>query len=99
MIVTHPHTDHYRGAETISRHLDINHYYDSGFLSTKPGYLAFLAAMQGRSWNAAGVDQSHIGLSDFGILDWGNEISAEFLDAWPGSNQGLGPRNTVVNNA
>ena len=99
LIVTHPHTDHYRGAETISRHFDIEHYYDPGFPSTAVGYNAFLNAMRGTGGQAARANQAHIGEANFGVLDWGSELSAEFLYAWPGSNQGLGSGNTAVNNS
>lgn len=99
LIVTHPHTDHYRGAETISRHFDIRHYYDPGFPSDKVGYVAFLAAMVGSSGQPPRADNIHIGMSNFGDLDWGSELSAEFLYSWPGSNAGLGSGNTAVNNA
>ena len=99
LIVTHPHSDHYRGAETISRHFDIQHYYDPGYPSNKSGYLSFLAAMQGTDSAAPRAETVHIGLDNFGVLDWGRELDAEFLYAWPGSNQGLGSGSTAENNA
>ena len=98
LIVTHPHTDHYRGAETISRHFDVQHYYDPGYPSDKVGYLAFLDAMQGTDDEAPRAQSVHTGFDDFGTPDWGSEIDAEFLYAWPGSNQGLGSGNTAENN-
>jgi len=99
LIVTHPHTDHYRGAETISRHFEIRNYYDPGFPSTAVGYVAFLDAMRGTGGNPPRADAVHLGRANFGTLDWGSEISAEFLYAWPGNNQGLGSGNTAVNNS
>ena len=99
LIVTHPHTDHYRGAETISRHFDIRHYYDPGFPSTAVGYVAFLDAMRGSNGNPPRANHIHLGLPNFGALEWGSEIEAEFLYAWPGSNQGLGSGGTAVNNS
>lgn len=99
LIVTHPHTDHYRGAETISRHFDIRHYFDPGFPSDKVGYVAFLGAMQGTTGNPPRADNIHLGLSSFGNLDWGSEISADFLYSWPGDNTGLGSGNTAENNS
>ena len=100
MIVTHPHTDHYRGAETISRHFDINHYYDPGFPSTRSGYNKFLRKMQGTEDNEpARADTNHIGIANFGTPDWGSELTVEFLYAWPGSNAGLGSGNTAENNS
>jgi competence protein ComEC len=100
LIVTHPHTDHYRGAETISRHFDINHYYDPGYPGEKVGYLAFLGAMRGTADNPPRAANLHIGIDNFGTPDWGSEIDAEFLYGWPGSSDGLGTRdNTIENNS
>lgn len=99
LIVTHPHTDHYRGAETISRHFEIKHYYDPGYPSDKSGYLSFLAAMQGTESAAPRAETIHIGFDNFGVSDWGSELDAEFLYAWPGTNAGLGSGNTAENNA
>jgi competence protein ComEC len=99
LIVTHPHTDHYRGAETISRHFEIKHYYDPGYPSDKSGYLSFLAAMQGTGSAPPRADTVHVGFDDFGTPDWGSELDAEFLYAWPGTNARLGSGNTAENNA
>ncbi len=99
MIVTHPHIDHYSGSETLSRHFDIRHYYDPGFPSTKDGYIAFLAAMQGTGTEPARADEIHLGIDNFDTPDWGSEIDVAFLYAWPGSNDGLGSGNTAVNNS
>jgi hypothetical protein len=81
LIVTHPHTDHYRGAETISRHFEIKHYYDPGYPSDKSGYLSFLAAMQGTENAPPRAEFIHIGFDNFGVPDWGSELDAEFLYA------------------
>lgn len=85
LIVTHPHTDHYRGVETISRHIKIRHYYDPGYPSDKSGYLSFLAAMRGTESAPPRAETMHIGVDNFGVPDWGSELDAEFLYAWPGS--------------
>ena len=97
--MTHPHIDHYRGAETISRHFEIKHYYDPGFPSDKTGYVAFLAAMDGSSGQPPRAENVHIGPGNFGDLDWGSELDAEFLYSWPGNNAGLGTENTLINNS
>jgi competence protein ComEC len=99
LIVTHPHTDHYRGAETISRHFDIQHYYDPGFPRNASGYVAFLNAMRGTSGQPPRADSIHIGVDNFGDLNWGSELTAEFLYSWPGSNSGLGSASTAINNS
>lgn len=97
LIVTHPHTDHFRGAETISRHFDIEDYYDPGFPSALQSYQAFLAAMQGT--NGEPPRAEHIHLGEFSGMDWGSEVGVQVLYSWPRNNQGLGSGNTLVNNA
>jgi beta-lactamase superfamily II metal-dependent hydrolase len=95
LIVTHPHTDHYRGAETLVRHFVIDHYYDPGFPATQVGYNAFIDSLTSTDTN---VNNSHIGLNNFGTLNWGSELNAEILYSWPGVNTGLGSRSTRDNN-
>lgn len=101
MIVTHPHTDHYRGAETMSRHFDIQNYYDPGIPKDAVGYEAFLNAMRGTSISGAPPRAAniHIGPDILGNLDWGNELDAEIIYTWPGDNTGLGNGSTLENNA
>lgn len=99
LIVTHAHTDHFRGAEAISRHFAITDYYDPGFPSTLVSYNAFLAAIQGSDGNPPRAQRVHLGQANFGTLSWGNELKVEILYAWPGVNTGLGPGNTLVNNS
>jgi len=98
LIVTHAHTDHYRGAETLSRHFTIQDYYDPGFPSTASGYQAFLTSLRGTDTHPARAQNIHLGQANFGILDWGGELTAEVLYAWPGNNTGLGSGNTLLNN-
>ena len=94
LIVTHPHTDHFSGAETISRHFSINNYYDPGYPSQLSSYGAFLSAMKTRAKNI------HIGLQNFGQINWGSELKVEVLYAWNGDPQHvLGADNTLVNNS
>lgn len=95
LIVTHPHTDHYRGAETLVRHFEINHYYDPGFPATQSGYNAFVDSLSSTDTN---VNNIHRGLNNFGVLDWGTELNAEILYSWPGSSTGLGSGSTRDNN-
>ena len=89
LILTHPHTDHYRGAETISRHFAVQHYYDPGYPSTRSGYNTFLAAMQGTSGTAPRAQQRHVGIQNFGTLDWGSELSVDVLYSWTGNSTNL----------
>ncbi len=45
LIVTHPHIDHYRGGENLSRHMTVRDYYDPGHPSTS-SYDAFIDALR-----------------------------------------------------
>lgn len=96
LIVTHPHDDHYSGAETVVRHFSINHYYDPGYPenNSTPSFLTFRNAAKAKA------SHSHIGKQNFGTLNWGSELKVEVLYAWEGdaSNE-LGSGNTEQNNA
>ncbi|MCP3673013.1 MAG: MBL fold metallo-hydrolase [Gammaproteobacteria bacterium] len=95
LIVTHPHVDHYRGAETLVRHFVIDHYYDPGFPATQIGYNAFVDSLTSTE---TAVNNIHRGMNNFGVLDWGSELNAEILYSWPGVNTGLGSGSTRDNN-
>ena len=100
LLLTHPHIDHYSGAETISRHFSINHYYDPGYPSDLTTYTAFLTAMKGSPGHPARAKHIHLGQANFGTLNWGSEIKAEVLYSWNGNpDHTLGNGNTLVNNA
>ncbi|WP_165793522.1 MBL fold metallo-hydrolase [Hyphococcus luteus] len=99
LIVTHPHTDHYRGAESLSRHFEIAHYYDPGYPSEAVGYNAFLDAMTGDNNEPARAASLHIGENAFGDPDWGGELDAEFLYSWKDGAADMGSGNTEVNNS
>jgi beta-lactamase superfamily II metal-dependent hydrolase len=100
VLVSHPHDDHYSGAETISRHFQINHYYDPGYPSPLAGYNAFLNAMKGTPGHPGRAKHVHIGRSKFGTLNWGSELKVEVLYAWGGdSDNTLGSGNTEINNS
>jgi competence protein ComEC len=99
LIVSHPHTDHFRGAETISRHFDIQNYYDPGYPSTLSGYAAFLTAMKGTPGQPGRAKHIHLGSAQFGQINWGSEIKVDVLYAWPGNASDLGSGNTEVNNS
>lgn len=98
LIVSHPHNDHYPGAEGVLRHFDVCDFYDAGYPDAGPAYASFLdLARAGHC--GAGTTTMHLGRGTFGQPDWGAELKVEFLWAWPGSATGLGSSNTRVNNA
>lgn len=99
LIVTHPHTDHFRGAETISRHFDVRHYYDPGYPSSLVSYSGFLEAMRGVGDNPRRAEVLHIGASEFGQLNWGSELTVEALYAYDEHLDAMGSGNTLINNA
>ena len=98
LIVTHPHDDHYPGADGLRRHFTIHDYYDPGYPKQGVAYPAFLAAVQ-QDQTAGRIGQVHLGKQQFGSLDWGSEITAEILYSYPGSSTGLGSGNTLENNS
>jgi competence protein ComEC len=99
LIVSHPHVDHFRGAETITRHFNVKNYYDPGYPSTLASYSGFLAAVRGTQNQPGRAQHVHVGLNQFGVMDWGSELKVEVLYAWPGSANDLGDGNTEVNNS
>jgi competence protein ComEC len=102
LIVTHPHDDHYSGAETVSRHFTVNHYYDPGYPESQASssYVSFLKAMKGSNGNPPRAKHIHIGQANFGTLNWGNELKVEVLYSWNGDPQDiLGSDSNEENNA
>jgi competence protein ComEC len=100
LILTHPHTDHFNGAETISRHFHIRDYYDPGYAKEGTGYQDFLGALRGANGEEPRAERLHMGRDQFGALNWGKELHVEVLYAWPGRATGLGSdKNTRENNA
>lgn len=100
LIVTHPHDDHYSGAEMISRHFAVNHYYDPGYPTTSTSYQSFINGLKGGNGKPPKAKKLHIGKSQFDNLNWGAEIKAEILYSWEGDPQNtLGSGSTEVNNA
>lgn len=104
LIVTHPHTDHFKGSMAIAKHFNIKHYYDPGYPNTKETYLSFLDIVKGKDGVPAKAEHIHIGKESFGELNWGSELKVEVLYSWEGNpNNILGNANsdegTVENNA
>jgi competence protein ComEC len=98
LIVTHPHDDHYRGAETILRHFEVAQYYDPGFERDGAAYAAFLEAAEAETIDGQPSDVMR-GRDNFAPLDWGNELTGEFLYSYPGIPASLGSGGTLINNA
>jgi len=98
MIITHPHDDHYPGAEGILRHFEVREFYDSGYPKEGPKWANFLAKVAAESAGGQPVVQ-HIGRASFGTPGWGSELDVRFLYAYPGVSNGLGSGNTLENNA
>lgn len=100
LIVSHPHIDHFSGAETIVRHFSVNNYYDPGYPSTLSSYKAFIDEIKGSGGIAPKAKHVHIGQENFGELNWGKELKAEILYSWQGDAlHTLGSGNTLVNNS
>ena len=99
LIVTHPHDDHYSGADGVVRHFDVATYYDPGFPKGGTGYPAFLATVKAETIEGKPI-ALHIGRDSLGVPAWGREVEATFLYSYPGTNEGLGSKaNTIENNA
>ena len=99
LIVSHPHVDHFNGSKTIAQHFTVNHFYDPGY----PGgtqYNNFLKYLKGTSAASSKARKLHLGLSNFGNINWGSELQVEVLYAWNGDPENvLGSGSTENNNA
>ena len=98
LIVTHPHNDHYPGALAVLRHFEVRQYYDPGFPSALGTYQSFRHTVDAESAEGQPIVQ-HVGRDHLGTPDWGSELKVEWLWAWPGSAEGLGSGNDLINNA
>jgi competence protein ComEC len=98
LIVTHPHVDHYPGAEGILRHFEVREFYDSGYPKSGPQWAHFRALVDSEKFQGRPIIE-HVGRASFGSPDWGSELQVRFLYAYPGSAAGLGSGNTLENNA
>lgn len=97
LIVTHPHIDHYRGAEGLTRHFQIEQYIDPGMPVNKAGYNAFIASFSQPDHH---VKSTLRGQDILGPLDWGEELEVEILHSWVGTNDGMGSdEGTRINNS
>jgi competence protein ComEC len=98
LIVSHPHDDHYPGAEGILRNFEVREYYDPGYPKDGPKWAGFRALVDAETYLGQPIVE-HLGRASFGAPDWGSELEVRFLYAWPGSSTGLGSGNTLENNA
>ena len=98
LVLTHPHNDHYNGADTIFRHFEVANYYDPGFPRTGVSYPAYLA--RAREETVGGQPANiMVGRDEFQPIDLGAEVRAEILYSYLGDPVGLGAGGTLVNNA
>ena len=99
LIISHPHDDHYPGAEGILNHFEVREFYDSGFLNGRD-WDRFRRLVDAERFEGHPISQ-HIGRSTFGTPDWGSELQVSFLYADPGQRAGLGSAGsgTRINNA
>jgi beta-lactamase superfamily II metal-dependent hydrolase len=98
LIITHPHTDHFLGAEAVLRRFDVMEYYGPGYPSTLETWHDFEALRDSERVDGQPMIR-HIGRAELGTPDWGSELEVHFLYAWPGTNTGLGSGNTRENNS
>jgi beta-lactamase superfamily II metal-dependent hydrolase len=98
LIVTHPHIDHYAGADGILRHFEVRTFYDPGLPDSGPSYAQFFAAVRAETAEGHPV-QVMSGKAEFQPLEWGRELQAEILYSYSGDPAGLGSGNTLTNNS
>jgi competence protein ComEC len=97
LIVTHPHDDHYLGAEGLLERFEVREFYDSGRLNT-PDWLRFRDLMYAERFGGQPIVR-HVGRDSLGTPNWGNELRVRFLYADPGWPTGLGSAGTRINNS
>jgi competence protein ComEC len=98
LIISHPHDDHYPGAEGILRHFEVREFYDSGYPKEGAKWARFRALVDSERFEGQPIAE-HVGRANFGTPDWGSELEVRFLYAYPGRRAGLGSGNTLENNA
>lgn len=100
LILTHPHTDHFPGARDLMKHVVVRDVYTSDYVKQKDAaqWNAFLAEIR-RAGTGSGHTRLHFGKAHFGRADWGDELTVEWIYAYPGSAEGLGTGNTLDNDA
>ncbi len=98
MIISHPHDDHYPGAQGILRHFEVREFYDSGYPKQGVKWAGFRGKVDAETAEGGPIVE-HIGRASFGTPDWGSELGVQFLYAYPGAPDGLGSGSTLENNA
>ncbi len=100
LFISHPHSDHFYGAEGIATQFSINHYYDPGYPKTLVTYTNFVKSMKGTAGTPGLAKKVHIGKANFGTINWGSELKVEVLYSWVGDpNNELSSGNTEENNS
>jgi len=97
LIITHPHDDHYPGAEAILSHYQVREFYDPGYRLRAPGTGASDNASRKRRPMTSDCP-AHRPWSQFGHPDWGSELQASFCTRTRGHRL-VWLSNTLVNNA
>jgi len=98
LIVTHPHSDHYNGAETIFRHFEVANYYDPNVPTASSEYAAFITEVEQETIEGQ-PSNLMFGLTEFEDLDWGGELNAEILYSFRDDGTNLGnDAGTRINN-
>ena len=98
LIISHPHDDHYPGAEGILRHFEVREFYDSGYPKEGAKWTRFLALVGAETFEGQPIVE-HVGRPNLVTPDWGSELRVRFLYSYPGPRTGFGSGNTLENNA
>lgn len=98
LIVTHPHNDHFNGAEGLLRHFEVRNIYDPGYPKGGKSYPAFLREARAETVGERPA-RVMVGRQSFDTPAWGRELTVEILHSYPGHSVGLGAGNTLENNA
>jgi competence protein ComEC len=95
LVISHPHTDHYRGANSILDHYEVKAIYDSGYPKGGVEYPKFRQKLKDQA-DAAVM----IGRDTFTPPSWGSELDVEILHSFGIEGVDLGPKdNTKENNS
>lgn len=95
LLISHPHTDHYRGANGILDHYEVRTIYDPGYPKGGTEYPKFRDKLKTKA-----DAKVMIGRDDFAPLSWGTELDAQILHSFGIPGVDLGAKdNTKENNS
>jgi beta-lactamase superfamily II metal-dependent hydrolase len=95
LLISHPHADHYRGANSVLNHYQVKTIYDSGFPKGGTEYPNFRQKLKDEP-----DAKVMIGRDAFEPLEWGTELQAEILYSFGIDGVDLGSAaNTKENNS